>query len=88
MINNYKGNKLNTENAGTTFRTASQKKCENYLQNYKDETVNDTFRRVAKHIASAENTEEKRKYWEEQFYDLLTGFKGVSGGRITANAEY
>lgn len=55
-------------------------------RNYKDQSVNDTFRRVAKDIASAENTEEKKQYWEEQFYDLLTDFKGVAGGRITANA--
>lgn len=55
-------------------------------RNYKDQNVNDTFQRVAKHIASAEDTEEKKQYWEEQFYDLLTDFKGVSGGRITANA--
>ena len=87
MINNYKGNKLNTENAGTTFKDSfSEEIWKTTYKNYKDETVNDTFRRVAKHIASAENTEEKRKYWEEQFYDLLTDFKGVSGGRITANA--
>jgi len=55
-------------------------------RNHKDVSVNDNFRRVAKDIASAEETEEKKQYWEEQFYDLLTDFKGVAGGRITANA--
>lgn len=71
----------------TTFQDSfSEEVWRTTYKNYKDESVNDTFRRVAKHIASAEITEEKRKYWEEQFYDLLTDFKGVSGGRITANA--
>lgn len=55
-------------------------------KNYNDTDVNDTFRRVAKSIASAEKTEELKADWEDKFYDLLTDFKGVSGGRITANA--
>ena len=76
-----------TKQNQTTFQDSfSEEVWRTTYKNYKDESVNDTFRRVAKHIASAENTEEKRKYWEEQFYDLLTDFKGVSGGRITANA--
>lgn len=76
-----------TKQNQTTFQDSfSEEVWRTTYKNYKDESVNDTFRRVAKHIASAENTEEKRKYWEDQFYDLLTDFKGVSGGRITANA--
>lgn len=55
-------------------------------KDYKDETVNNTFRRVAKTAASAEATQELKQIWEDRFYDLLTDFKGVSGGRITANA--
>lgn len=55
-------------------------------KDYKDTSVNDTFRRVAKHVASAETTPEKRAEWEEKFYDMLTDFKGVAGGRITSNA--
>ena len=76
-----------TKQNQTTFQDSfSEEVWRTTYKNYKDESVNDTFRRVAKHIASAEITEEKKKYWEEQFYDLLTDFKGVSGGRITANA--
>lgn len=55
-------------------------------KDHRDETVDDTFRRVAKYIASAEQTDEKRQEWEDKFYDLLTNFKGVPGGRISANA--
>lgn len=76
-----------TEQNQTTFQDSfSEEVWRTTYKNYKDKSVNDTFRRVAKHIASAEITEEKQKYWEDQFYDLLTDFKGVSGGRITANA--
>lgn len=75
------------EQQGTEFQDAfSEEIWSTTYRNYKDENVNDTFRRVAKDIASAEDTEEKKQYWEEQFYDLLTDFKGVAGGRITANA--
>jgi len=58
-------------------------------QTYKDHndiTVDDTFRRVAKAIATVENTPEKQQEWEEKFTDLLSDFKGTSGGRIYANA--
>lgn len=78
---------MNTENAGTIFKDSfSEEIWRTTYKNYKDESVNDTFRRVAKHIASAEETEEKKQYWESEFYNLLSDFKGVSGGRITANA--
>lgn len=55
-------------------------------KDYKDANVDDTFKRVAKHIASAEVTAEKKAEWGAKFYDLLSNFKGVAGGRITANA--
>lgn len=55
-------------------------------KDHKDSSIDDTFRRVAKSIASAETTKEKQIEWENKFYDMLTNFKGVSGGRITANA--
>ena len=60
-----------------------------WKQTYKDhtdDTVDDTFRRVAKAIASVESTEEKFIEWAGKFYDLLSDFKGTSGGRIYANA--
>ena len=55
-------------------------------KDHKDNTVDDTMRRVSKHIASAETSEEKRTEWESKFYDLLTNFKALAGGRISANA--
>lgn len=60
-----------------------------WKQTYKyhtDDTVDDTFWRVARDIASAEKTEGKQEEWSEKFYDLLKDFKGVPGGRILANA--
>lgn len=55
-------------------------------KDHRDSCLDDTFRRVAKDIASAEETEEKKVEWGEKFYDLLSDFKSVSGGRIMANA--
>ena len=51
-----------------------------------DQDVNDTFFRVAKAIASVEETEEKRELWFDRFYDMLTDFKATTGGRIYTNA--
>ena len=48
-----------------------------------DETVNNMFRRIAKELASVEKDKEK---WEEKFYEVLTDFKFVPGGRIISNA--
>lgn len=55
-------------------------------KDYNDIDVNGTFRRVAKAIASVEVDDQKKLEWEEKFYDMLTDFKGVCGGRIYANA--
>lgn len=49
----------------------------------KDENIQDTWRRIAKRVASVEKDKE---FWEDQFYDLLTDFKVTVGGRIYANA--
>lgn len=60
-----------------------------WKQTYKDHndnSVNDTIKRVAKAIASVENTHEKQIEWEEKFYDLLSDFKGTCGGRTYSNA--
>lgn len=43
------------------------------------------WRRVAKGIAKIE-TPEKRKFWEKKFYQAMTDFKYVPGGRILAGA--
>ncbi|MBO0791376.1 MAG: hypothetical protein J2P36_10555 [Ktedonobacteraceae bacterium] len=42
--------------------------------------------RVARGIAAIESTEEKRTEWEKKFYDALSGFQFVPGGRILAGA--
>lgn len=55
-------------------------------KDHNDKSLTDTIRRVADNIASAETTKEKKKEWAEKFYDMLTGFKAVPGGRILANA--
>ncbi len=49
----------------------------------RDETVEDTWRRVAKALASIEP---HREYWEKRFYNLLEGFRFLPGGRIIASA--
>ena len=42
--------------------------------------------RVARGIAAAEQTDEKRAEWEKLFYEALTDFQFVPGGRILAGA--
>ncbi len=42
--------------------------------------------RVARGIAAIETTEEKRAEWEKKFFDALTDFQFVPGGRILAGA--
>lgn len=50
-----------------------------------DLTVADTWRRVAKAIAKAEPSAQ-RKIWETKFFDILENFKFLPGGRILAGA--
>jgi len=42
--------------------------------------------RVARGIAAVEQTEEKREEWGKLFYEALTNFQFVPGGRILAGA--
>src|SRR5216683_2820650 len=42
--------------------------------------------RVARGIAAVEPTEEKQAYWEKRFYEALSDFQFVPGGRILAGA--
>ena len=44
------------------------------------------WRRVAKGIAAVEPTSEKQACWSERFYEALSDFKFVPGGRILAGA--
>jgi len=48
-----------------------------------DQTVEDTWRRIARALASVETEPAK---WEEPFYQALEGFKYLPAGRITAGA--
>lgn len=50
-----------------------------------DHTVDDTWRRVAKAVAKAEKSSE-RKHWESKFYQILEGYRFMPGGRILAGA--
>jgi ribonucleoside-diphosphate reductase alpha chain len=73
--------------AGTVFQDSfSQEIWEVTYKDHNDSNINDTFRRIAKAIASVEATAELRDTWEHRFYELLTNFKGVPGGRIISNA--
>lgn len=48
-----------------------------------EETVDDTFRVVARAIAEPE---EDKEFWAEKFFNLLEDFKFIPGGRILSNA--
>jgi ribonucleoside-diphosphate reductase alpha chain len=48
-----------------------------------DVTVHDTWRRVAKALASVEKDS---AYWEDEFYRVLEGFRFIPAGRINAGA--
>ncbi|MBI2411325.1 MAG: hypothetical protein HYV32_05530 [Candidatus Kerfeldbacteria bacterium] len=51
-----------------------------------EDTPEQMWHRVARGIASIETTVEKKKEWEEKFYQALEGFKFLPGGRILAGA--
>lgn len=48
-----------------------------------EETVDDTFRVVARAIAEPE---QDKDFWAEKFFNLLEDFKFIPGGRILSNA--
>ena len=49
-----------------------------------DQNVEDTWRRVARALASVESS--GKPEWEKRFYGVLEGFKFLPGGRILAGA--
>lgn len=51
-----------------------------------DQTVNDTWRRVADGLASIETSSE-RDIWAAKFYDAMDDFKLIPGGRILAGCR-
>jgi ribonucleoside-diphosphate reductase alpha chain len=50
-----------------------------------DQSIDDTFRRVAKALAEVEATPEKQKYWQERFVWALR-HGAIPAGRVTSNA--
>jgi len=50
-----------------------------------DQSIEDTWQRVAKAVSKAEKPKDRKK-WEKQFYNLLEGFRFLPGGRILAGA--
>ncbi len=50
-----------------------------------DETIEDTWRRVAQAVAKAEQSK-NAAYWEEEFYRMLSDFRFIPGDRILAGA--
>jgi ribonucleoside-diphosphate reductase alpha chain len=54
------------------------------LGEIRDRTVEDSWRRVARALASVERS--GRAEWEQRFYSALEGFKFLPGGRIQAGA--
>ncbi|MGI9370589.1 MAG: adenosylcobalamin-dependent ribonucleoside-diphosphate reductase [Ruegeria sp.] len=48
-----------------------------------DQTVEDTWRRIARDLAKVENDSDA---WEQKFYEALEDFKYLPAGRITAGA--
>jgi ribonucleotide reductase alpha subunit len=70
----------------TTFKDPfSEEVWMSTYKDHRDNSIDDTFKRVAKAVASIESPELQQK-WENEFYDMLSDFKVVSGGRIMANA--
>lgn len=70
--------------SNSTFRQPLSKQI--WKENYKwetDNSITDTFKRIAKFIASIEKD---KKYWENEYFKILNNFKFVAGGRITSNA--
>jgi ribonucleoside-diphosphate reductase alpha chain len=49
-----------------------------------DQTVDDTWRRIAHALATAEN--EKPEFWEAEFYKILKDFRFLPAGRIQSGA--
>jgi ribonucleoside-diphosphate reductase alpha chain len=50
-----------------------------------DETVEDTWRRVARTLAAVEAPGERAR-WEETFFDVMAGYRFLPAGRILAGA--
>jgi len=66
--------------------TFSEEIWESTYKYHTDSNVNDTMRRVANFVATAEETTDLEELWANRFFDMLCEFKCTAGGRIYANA--
>lgn len=73
-VKDYFTNDFSKEVWSTTYRAKGEA------------SIDDTWKRVAKAVASVEQDEENKLIWEQRFYFLLKNFKLVPGGRILSNA--
>lgn len=55
-------------------------------KDHKDQSIDDTLRRVANFAAEAEKNKALREEWGDKFYDMLSDFKVTTGGRVYSNA--
>ena len=51
-----------------------------------ENSITDTWRRVANAVADVEKDDESKRFYAEAFYEILKDFKFIPGGRILANA--
>lgn len=51
-----------------------------------ENSITDTWRRVANAVANVEKDDESKRFYAEAFYEILKDFKFIPGGRILANA--
>lgn len=72
-----------TDRKQTTFTNALSEEIFNLTYKYGNETITDRLYKVAETMASVE---EDKEFWTNEFFDLLTDFKFVPGGRILSNA--
>ena len=66
------------------FDRLSQEVWERKYKWNDEKTLDDNIKRVARESAKVEETEEKRREWEEKFYELMKDAKFLPGGRILA----
>lgn len=67
----------------SVFKNSFSEEVFDNTYRFQDENLDQMFRRIAKEAASIE---ENPQEWEEKFYNVLTEFKYVPGGRIISNA--
>lgn len=66
-------------------KTIWESKYRYQSQETSDQTIENTWQRVAKALASAEKLSERNR-WQQAFYSILEDFRFLPGGRILAGA--